>query len=94
MAGTLKRAHGDQPEDIVLMRALRDMNVPKFVYADVPLFLGLINDLFPGLRAERVPYETLNGHIMDVLDENDNRHSDVELFDKQVDKIVQLYETM
>jgi hypothetical protein len=35
-------------EHLVLMRALRDMNLPKFVYDDVPLFLGLVNDLFPG----------------------------------------------
>jgi dynein heavy chain len=26
----------------VLMRALRDMNMPKFVFDDVPLFHGLI----------------------------------------------------
>ena len=41
-------------KDIVLMRALRDMNMPKFVYEDVPLFQGLITDLFPGLKCERV----------------------------------------
>jgi len=39
-------------KDIVLMRALRDMNMPKFVYEDVPLFQGLITDLFPGLKCE------------------------------------------
>jgi len=49
MAGSLKRSYSDLPEDIVLMRALRDMNMPKFVYDDVPLFQGLIADLFPGL---------------------------------------------
>ena len=39
MAGSLKRASLDLPEDVVLMRALRDMNSPKFVFEDVPLFL-------------------------------------------------------
>jgi dynein heavy chain len=42
MAGQLKRAYAEMPEDIVLMRALRDMNMPKFVFDDVPLFHGLI----------------------------------------------------
>jgi len=42
MAGSLKREALDTPEDAVLMRALRDMNMPKFVYEDVPLFMGLI----------------------------------------------------
>jgi dynein heavy chain len=68
MAGQLKRSFSDLPEDIVLMRALRDMNMPKFVYEDVPLFSGLISDLFPGVKADRVGYETLNGHIVDVLE--------------------------
>ena len=43
-------------EDLVLMRALRDMNLPKFVFDDVPLFLGLINDLFPGLDCPRIRF--------------------------------------
>ena len=54
MAGSLKRESDDLSEDMVLMRALRDMNMPKFVFEDVPLFLGLINDLFPGLSCPRV----------------------------------------
>lgn len=51
MAGSLKRSSPDMSEALVLMRALRDMNLPKFVYDDVPLFLGLINDLFPGMAS-------------------------------------------
>ena len=42
MAGQLKRTFVDLPEDAVLMRALRDMNMPKFVFDDVPLFYGLL----------------------------------------------------
>lgn len=42
MAGQLKRQYSDMNEAIVLMRALRDMNMPKFVFEDVPLFKGLI----------------------------------------------------
>lgn len=48
MAGALKRGAPDMTEALVLMRALRDSNLPKFVYDDVPLFLGLVGDLFPG----------------------------------------------
>lgn len=54
MAGSLKRGSSDMSEEVVLMRALRDMNLPKFVFDDVPLFLGLINDLFPGMDCPRV----------------------------------------
>lgn len=68
MAGQLKRNYADMPEDIVLMRALRDMNMPKFVYEDVPLFQGLINDLFPGIRADRVGYEKLNNAIVEWME--------------------------
>jgi dynein heavy chain, axonemal len=53
MAGALKREAQDMPEELVLMRALRDMNMPKFVFEDVPLFKGLISDLFPNMEVER-----------------------------------------
>lgn len=37
----------------VLMRALRDFNMPKIVTDDVPVFLGLVGDLFPALDVPR-----------------------------------------
>lgn len=37
----------------VLMRALRDFNLPKIVSDDNPVFLGLISDLFPSLDVPR-----------------------------------------
>ena len=38
MAGALKRANPDLNEDVVLIRALRDSNLPKFLVQDAILF--------------------------------------------------------
>ncbi|KAG2470484.1 DYH10 protein, partial [Polypterus senegalus] len=89
MAGELKRGSPDLKEDKVLMRALRDMNLPKFVFEDVPLFLGLITDLFPGLDCPRVSYPNFNEKVEMSLSENG-----YVLLPVQVDKVVQMYETM
>lgn len=43
------------------------MNLPKFVYDDVPLFLGLISDLFPGLKCHRVTYPEFGKAIDDEI---------------------------
>ncbi|XP_078035551.1 dynein beta chain, ciliary-like isoform X3 [Augochlora pura] len=53
VAGKLKRDDPQRPEDQVLMRALRDFNIPKIVTDDVPVFMGLIGDLFPALDVPR-----------------------------------------
>ncbi|XP_046496348.1 dynein axonemal heavy chain 10 isoform X7 [Equus quagga] len=89
MAGELKRGSSELREDVVLMRALRDMNLPKFVFEDVPLFLGLISDLFPGLDCPRVRYPDFNDAVEQVLEE-----SGYVILPVQVDKVVQMFETM
>ncbi|XP_019908369.3 dynein heavy chain 10, axonemal [Esox lucius] len=89
MAGELKRGSPNLSEDVVLMRALRDMNLPKFVFEDVPLFLGLISDLFPGLDCPRVRYPNFNDAVEETLVENK-----YQILPNQVDKVVQMYETM
>uniref|UniRef100_A0A8C4ZK88 Uncharacterized protein n=1 Tax=Gadus morhua TaxID=8049 RepID=A0A8C4ZK88_GADMO len=53
VAGALKRGDPGRPEDQVLMRALRDFNIPKIVTDDMPVFMGLIGDLFPALDVPR-----------------------------------------
>ncbi|KAM7121693.1 dynein axonemal heavy chain 11 [Molossus nigricans] len=53
VAGSLKRGDKNRPEDQVLMRALRDFNMPKIVTDDIPVFLGLVGDLFPALDVPR-----------------------------------------
>jgi dynein heavy chain len=68
MAGAFKRGDPNMSEQLVLMRALRDMNLPKFIFEDVPLFLGLINDLFPGMDCPRVRYPQLNDVVENDLE--------------------------
>ncbi|CAF4410577.1 unnamed protein product [Didymodactylos carnosus] len=88
MADELKRSSAELPEDLVLMRALRDINMPNFVYEDVPLFQGLIADLFPGLKCERVTYSQFDKAVRDTITSMHNVIDEV-----QIDKVVQLYET-
>lgn len=67
MAGSLKREAQEVAEELTLMRALRDMNLPKFIYEDEPLFLGLIEDLFPGMDIKRKPYSKKE-QILDIME--------------------------
>jgi dynein heavy chain len=93
LAGGLKREHADLTEDMVLMRALRDSNMPKFVFEDVPLFQGLIGDLFPGLDVPRVGNVVLKSAIEADLEHRGMHHADEPIFQEQVDKVLQMYET-
>ena len=53
VAGTLLRAEEGQVEADVLFRALRDFNIPKILSQDMVIFMGLLNDLFPGTDPPR-----------------------------------------
>jgi dynein heavy chain len=62
VAGGMKRAAPHMSEDKVLLRALRDFNLGKLTQDDAPVFLGLLNDLFPKTlelvpRAVDMPFE-------------------------------------
>jgi dynein heavy chain len=59
MAGALRRQDNNTAENIVLIRAMRDSNVPKFLEHDLPLFDGIVNDLFPGVDVPFIDYGKL-----------------------------------
>jgi dynein heavy chain len=94
MAGGLKRQYSDMSEDMVLMRCLRDSNAPKFIFEDLPLFLGLISDLFTGLDCPRVGFEDLKEAAMHDLEQRGYKCSNAQVFSDQVDKVIQMHETM
>ena len=67
MAGKLRQQDDTVPEDILLIRAMRDSNVPKFLEQDLPLFSGIINDLFPGVDVPFIDYGLLDEAVRFIL---------------------------
>jgi dynein heavy chain len=47
---------------------MRDSNVPKFLEQDIPLFGGILMDLFPGIKVPYVDYGKLQLAIEKTLD--------------------------
>jgi len=88
-AGILKRSFPDMNEDQLLLRALRDVNVPKFLKDDLPLFENIISDLFPNI--ERPKYEY--GDLLDAIN-NACTALNVQSVKPFVEKVLQLYDTI
>ena len=71
-----------------MMRTLRDMNMSKFVAEDVPLFLSLVDDLFPGLKADRASFPEVDTALKKVVAEKG-----LQPHPSWLNKCIQLYET-
>ena len=88
-AGALKRDQPHEDESVLALRAISDCNIPKFLTDDIPLFEGIISDLFPTTDKRKPSYADLLESLQAVMREGKLQAS--EEFDL---KAIQLYETV
>ena len=87
--GATKRDNLDSSEAMLVYRTVRDMNLSKLVAQDVPLFLSLLADLFPGMAPpSKGEYPEEEAILRKVVE----RHGLV-YHEDWVRKTIQLFET-
>jgi dynein heavy chain len=87
-AGAIKRGRPELDEFGVMIKAIRDMNLPKFLAEDVILFDNLFLDLFPGCDEPENDNDPLQIAIEDCL-----KKKGLQLQENIIVKIIQLFES-
>ena len=88
MAGGQKRGNPEMHENISLIRAMQEANVPRFLADDLPLFNGIISDLYPNLEIPPVDYGGLQTAVESAV-----AAAGLQVVDKHVIKVIELYQT-
>ncbi|RKO93650.1 dynein heavy chain and region D6 of dynein motor-domain-containing protein [Blyttiomyces helicus] len=87
-AGSRKRQDTNAPDEVVLFLSMRENNVPKLTADDVPLFSGILSDLFPGVEAPVVDYTEFRTVLLEEM-----KNANIQPIEAMIVKIIQLFET-
>lgn len=86
-AGNLKRKFPNDNEFILMLRAINDVNLAKFLTFDIPLFKGITSDLFPGISLPEIDYIAMYECIDIEIDK-----LGLQRVPSFIEKVIQLYE--
>jgi len=76
-----------ESEEMLILRSIRDVNLPKFLADDIPLFEGIIHDLFQGIEVPTTEYPVLHKCLNKIFLEMNLQSSAT-----FIEKIFQLYD--
>uniref|UniRef100_H2ZI81 Dynein axonemal heavy chain 2 n=1 Tax=Ciona savignyi TaxID=51511 RepID=H2ZI81_CIOSA len=89
-AGRKKRGNPEMSDEEILLLAMKDMNNAKLTAVDLPLFNGIVGDLFPGVEAPTFDYGKWGrGVLIRTLILENKLQKDPHI----ISKVIQLYET-
>ncbi|EAX96997.1 Dynein heavy chain family protein [Trichomonas vaginalis G3] len=89
MAGSLKRQNTGQSDELIILRSMTNMNLPKFVREDIPLFQSIMSDLFPDVELEQPAAGNVETAVVEAL-----QADQLQVEPALVQKIMQLYDSM
>ncbi|XP_073527968.1 dynein axonemal heavy chain 14 isoform X2 [Phyllobates terribilis] len=75
-----------EKETLIIISALKEANLPKFLAEDVILFENIMADLFPGVNYQKANTEQLEGAIAASVEE-----LCLQQWESQTEKVIQLY---
>ncbi|XP_056156824.1 dynein axonemal heavy chain 2 [Lampris incognitus] len=87
-AGKKRRTCPNLAGEEILLMCMKDMNIAKLTSADLPLFNGIILDLFPAVETPSMDYGKLRETVEEVL-----QQSGLQVTPLTMSKVIQLYET-
>ncbi|KAK8888098.1 hypothetical protein M9Y10_039159 [Tritrichomonas musculus] len=67
-AGKLKRSHLEEVEALLLVQSITDCTRPRLVSVDVPLFDGIIHDVFPDVNYGKSISDALEKHMIKAFE--------------------------